>query len=264
MKNVVIYGMLISLALISCSKEDEKEKATPLVANFDAIVTGESPNAKIIISNQSTGATKFSWTFGQGANIASSTEENPDTLFVDKAGEFEIKLVVSNDKEEKELTKTVSVAGHNAIITYTDVEFGLEANNSTYGRFFSFETGRIYKDSEIDTSTGPKIHLAFGSMANTMYYFQSPSVKEYNIPNATVTKVNNLATSIISTDAFDAMTDDSLLAGITVNETDDSFGNSSIPGTILFQLANGKKGVIKTKSVNSERLLVDIKIQKYE
>jgi hypothetical protein len=59
------------------------------------------------------------------------------------------------------------------------------------------------------------------------------------------------------------MDDDGLLADLTIQSDDGSFGNSTIPHTVLFELSNGKKGVVKTKEVNSERLLVDIKIQKY-
>ena len=59
------------------------------------------------------------------------------------------------------------------------------------------------------------------------------------------------------------MKDDSKLSELTIADTDESFGNSSIPGTVLFEISTGKKGVIKTKALNSDRLLVDIKIQKY-
>ena len=101
-------------------------------------------------------------------------------------------------------------------------------------------------------------------MANTMYYFESPTVEDYNVPNATETKVVNYeSTPTISVTDFDSMTDDSQLSGLTITGTNDSFGNSSIPGTVLFEISTGKKGVIKTKAVNSDRLLVDIKIEKY-
>ncbi|WKN43545.1 PKD domain-containing protein [Tunicatimonas pelagia] len=261
MKNFITLGLSISVLFFSCSEEEE---ATPLVAGFTVEVTGEAPNAQVMITNNSTGASTFSWTFSEGANIATSSEESPTALTLDKAGDFTVKLVVSNGTEEEELTGTVSVAGHNAIITYTDVAFGLNAEDATYGRLFSLETGKIYKDSEMDGTDGSIIHLAFGSLGNTMYFFESPTAEGYNVSNATETKVMNFeSTPSISVDNFDAMTDDSLLSGLTIVEMNDSFGNSSIPGTVLFETSAGRKGVIKTKAVNSDRLLVDIKAQKY-
>ncbi|MGC8824424.1 MAG: hypothetical protein ACP5PZ_07475 [Bacteroidales bacterium] len=257
----ILFGLLVCISLLSCSKDEEK--TTPLVADFDATIIGESPNAKIIITNASTGAKKYAWTFSEGANISSSSDENPDTLFIDKRGNFEVKLVISNDNEQKELTKNFTIPGYNAIVTYTDIEFGVNPEDETYGRFFSFETGRIYKDKEIVDSIGQKIGIGFSSMEHTMYYFQSPSDNSYNIPNATITKVTNYANNIFSIENFDSMVDDRMLSTITIDETHDSFGNSSIPCTVLFQLANSKKGVIKVKAVNNDRVLVDIKIQKY-
>lgn len=262
MKKIFFLGILTSLLLFSCSKDEDE--TTPLAADFTATVTGEAPNAQIGITNSSTGATTYLWTFGEGASVSTSTDENPSSITVDKAGDLTIKLVVGNGSEEKELTKTVTITGSNAIVIYTDIEFGLNAGDATYGRLFSFETGQIYKDSEIDASNGSMIHLAFGSMANTIYYFESPTVEDYNVPNATETKVVNYeSTPSISVTDFDSMTDDSQLSGLTITGTNDSFGNSSIPGTVLFEISTGKKGVIKTKAVNSDRLLVDIKIEKY-
>jgi hypothetical protein len=97
-----------------------------------------------------------------------------------------------------------------------------------------------------------------------LYYFDSPNKAIYNIPGATATKVMNyLPTPPISLMEFDAMTDDSKLAALTINDTNDSFSNRYIAGIILFQLSDGRKGAIKTQALNSTRLVVNIKIQKY-
>lgn len=260
MKKTFILGLLSSVLFFSCSKDDE---GTPLVADFTATVAGESPNAEIIIANTTTGASGYEWSFGEGADISTSSEKVP-TLKVDKAGDITITLVAINGSQEEEVTKTVTVAGNTAITTFENVEFALNAGDDTYGRLFSLETGEIYKDSEITADNGSKINLAFSSMANTMYYFESPAKEAYNVPGATVTKVTNYESNpSITVEEFDAMADDSKLSGLTIENTDDSFGNSSIPGTVLFETSTGRKGVIKTKMVNSDRLLVDIKVQKY-
>jgi PKD repeat protein len=261
MKKTLAALLLTGIVLFSCS---EDEKVTPLEPDFSLSINGKSPNAKLAITNNSKGATSYNWTLSEGAIVTSSTKQSPEEIQIEKAGELTVKLVVSNGSEQKEITKTIVVEGSSAILTFSDVEFALTAGDNNYGRLFSCETGIIYKDNEITESIGPKIHLAFGSMGSTMYYFESPTVADYQVLGATETKVINWEQNpTISTSEFDAMVDDSNLAALTIISDDNSFGNSSIPGTVLFETAEGKKGVIKTKAVNADRLLVDIKVQKY-
>lgn len=269
MKQLIFLAFLsTSIFFMSCSEEKEDatpvKEVTPLIVDFTVEVTGESPNAKINIINKTTGASTYAWTFGEGASLLTSTDENPGSITVDKAGDIMITLLAKSGNEEKDLTKTISVAGASAIVTYSDLEFGLDPNDATYGQFFSFETGKVYKSTQVNSTNGSQIHLAFGSLGQTLYYFESASEEGYEIPEATETKVTNFeATPSITVDDFDTITDDTMLADLAIQNKDDSFGNSSIPGTVLFELANGRKGVIKTKLVNSARLLVDIKVQKY-
>ena len=108
-----------------------------------------------------------------------------------------------------------------------------------------------------------KIDLAFGSMGNTLYYFESPNKTDYQLTGASTTKVDN---SVLEADfavaTFDGMTNDADISGLTIEETNDSFGNTQ-PNIVLFQTASGRKGVIKTTAVNADRLLATIKVQKY-
>ncbi|UII23650.1 PKD domain-containing protein [Fulvivirga ligni] len=261
MKQLSKLLLLVSVVFFYSCSDDNETKAP--VADFTATVSGDAPNATVTITNNSTDAGTYVWTFGEGSNLETSTDEAP-SITVDKTGSLEISLVASNGSEQDQMTQTVTISGNNAIVTYTDLEFGLDAGDDTYGRLFSFEDGKIYKDSEITEANGASIGLAFGSMGNTMYYFESPSAEDYNVPNATVTQVINYESEpTFNATQFDAMADDSELADLTIDGTEDSFGNSSIPNVVLFQLADGRKGAIKTKAVNSDRLLVDIKVQKY-
>jgi len=256
------FSIILVISLWSCSKKEDS--VSQPISDFTITVNGQAPNATLTIVNKSTDATTYAWTFGSGASIVSVTDKEPVGVKVDKTGVLSITLIASNGTLTNSKTINVNITGNNAILSYSDLEFSLTAGSLTYGRLFSFETGKIYKDNEINATIGPKIHLAFGSMGNTMYYFESPTITGYGITGATVTKVSNsLSNNPISTTDFDAMIDDSKLTSLTINETNESFGNSSIPGIVLFQLASGRKGVIKTKAVNSSRLLVDIKIQKY-
>ncbi|GAB1445583.1 MAG: PKD domain-containing protein [Cyclobacteriaceae bacterium] len=262
----MIKGILVMVIFAglfwSCSK-DEDAAPSP-VADFSVTVNGQSPNATLQIVNNSTDATTFSWTFGVGASIETSTSETPSGVTVDKSGNLEITLKVENGTLSNSKTLTVTVGGNNAVKTYSDIEFALDAGSTTIGRLFSFDAGKIYKDSEINATVGPTIHLAFGKLGSSVYFFETASVAAYGVPGATVTKVSNFPSPapILVAD-FDTMMDDAKLKPLTIEETNESFGNSSIPGVVLFQLASGRKGAIKTKAVNSSRILVDIKIQKY-
>ncbi len=262
MNKLYFTGLFIlSAFLLSCSKEND---ATPLVADFTATITGESPNAKVTIVNNSTGASSYNWEFGEGANISSSEANTPTVITVDKAGDFKITLIAKDGSKNTKAEKTVTIAGHNALTSYSNITFGLHAGDQTHGRFFSFETEKIYKDSEVNASNGSKINLAFGSMGYTMYYFSSPTDAEFNVPNATITKVMNYeSTPRVSVEQFDTMSDDRLIANLAIENADDSFGNRQIPGTILFETSTGRKGIIRTKSVDNSRIVTDIKIQKY-
>ncbi len=263
MKRISLLLALITLIVFSC-KEEIIEPAE-LIADFEITVSGESPNAEVSVTNNSENATSYSWTFGEGASIDVSAEQNPASFIVDKAGDFSVNLTVSGGTTEKSVSKTVSITGYNAIVHYTDLGFALNAGDDTYGRLFSFETDQMYLDSEINSDNGSKIHLAFGSIGGTLYYFDSPSESAYNVPNATITNVINYeSTPTITGTDFNNMVDDRLLADLVIVDDNNSFGNSSIPGnTVLFEISTGRKGVILTKAVNSSRLLVDIKIQKY-
>jgi hypothetical protein len=67
----------------------------------------------------------------------------------------------------------------------------------------------------------------------------------------------------ITTAIFDAATNDAFIDDITITASDDNSFGTSHPYIILFETESGRKGAIKTKAVNADRLLVDIKVQKY-
>lgn len=149
------------------------------------------------------------------------------------------------------------------LVTYNDVNFSLKANSSEYGRMFSTATGKMYKDSEVNQETGSKIDLVFVSSNGTFNYFESPGLYTgFTIPNATSTKVQTITTGLITVAEFDAMTDSTKLAGLTIEYDDESFGKDNLPILILFENAAGKKGAIKVKSITDKVLIADIKVQK--
>lgn len=268
MKKFLRWATLcMAVALVTTACSDDDGDSGPLKADFKIAVTGSAPNAKLTITNTSTGATGYAWAFSPGAGTLVSTEKNPAELTIEKAGQFDVILVVTKGTESSTLTQSVTVEGNGSIVTYTGIEFSMKKGSTTYGRFFSTTTGKIYKDSEVTASNGKDIDIAFGSYGPSTNFFLSPNDKEITpaIAGTTTTAfVNYPSTSnaAATVAAFEAAKDDSFIAKETIKEDNNAFGTTT-PGIILFQTQDGRKGAICTRAINSDRLLVDIKVQKY-
>jgi PKD repeat protein len=151
-KAIYSLTLLSSMFFIFSSCDDDEN--TAVNADFTLAVSGQSPNAEVTITNTTTGASNYMWTFSEGAEIETSSEQNPGPITVDKTGTFEVTLVASSGNDTETVTKTIEITGEDAIIVYQDIAFARAAANATYGRFFSTETGLIYKDSEVKSTTG--------------------------------------------------------------------------------------------------------------
>lgn len=254
-----IYILLILLAMSACTKQSD----IALYPDFSVTVTGVSPNAILNIVNKSTGATDYQWTFGEGASVSTSTDKEPANIKIDKAGTLSIVLAVKNGDSQKTKASSVVIGGNHAMVTFTGVEFALKASDATYGRFFSTETGLIYKDNEVNATNGPKIDLAFLSLSATNNYFTSPNSPQFTIPYATTSLVRHFINNEIAVTDFETIKDDVLIKNTSITTDNKPFGSTGYPLLVLFQNSKGKKGVIKVREINASRLLVDIKIQKY-
>lgn len=243
---------VLSLAFLQACTEEPKQ--AELVPDFEIIVTGEAPAAQVSLVNKSTGAESYQWTFDEGADLDASSENEP-VVSVDKAGDFIITLQATAGEETKEVIKKVSIGGNSPVKTFSNIYFSL--TNS--GRFFSTETGKLYKANEVDKLNGRNIDLAFSGIDG----FESPrNEDEVNIPGATITKVKNHVTTELSVDEFHAMVTDQKLKSMIVEDDDTPF-QLEAPQLILFENSFGKKGVILVKALYDENILTDIKVQKY-
>ena len=101
-KSVNYLFIGLSLLFFSCHKEQK------IPINIDFNVTKVNSNntvpVDVLISNATTGADYYSWTF-EGGNPATSSLKNPGVIRFYEAGSHVIKLVASNDEfqEEKEV-----------------------------------------------------------------------------------------------------------------------------------------------------------------
>ena len=148
--------------------------------------------------------------------------------------------------------------------TYNDVEFALRdyTDDTNYGVFFSTETGKVYKQDEVDDTNGSKIDIV--SFSNQVFSaFMSPHdpLANDNIPNATETIIQHIDSGI-TVEQFDAMEDDTLLKGLTIIDDNESVRTINVKEKIItFKNSKGKIGAIKMNLLNAERINVTIKVQ---
>lgn len=260
------YTLLaVSLFFVACDSSENEDKASePLEANFSVEVEGEAPNAELIFINESTGATSYEWSFGEGSSDSTSSAELPSNITVDKAGELTITLKAIAGTEESTSEETGTISGNCAILEVNDLEFSQEEGSTVLGRFYSISQNEMYLDSEINDENGQYIDLFYKGSNSSFIFFEGPkeNFDDINVPNAKETKVHNYQSGF-EVSAFDEMNDDALFEDLTVVNDDNSIGSLDFPLIVTFETQEGKKGAIKLKMINSTRLLVDLKVQKY-
>lgn len=256
--------LFIAFAFIFSSCGSDDEKSEPLNASFTVEVQGEAPNATLNFINESTGAASYQWSFGEGTSDSSSSLEVPTNITVDKAGELTITLTVVSGTEESTSQETITIAGNSAIIEITDLEFSQVEGSTELGRFYSIAQNEMYLDSEISEENGQYIDLFYKGSESSFIFFEGPqdNFDDIIVPDAKETKVHNYQSGF-EVSSFDEMNDDALLADLNVIDDDSSIGSIDFPLIVTFETEEGKKGAIKLKAINSDRLVVDIKVQKY-
>ncbi len=257
-----------------------------IVADFDFEVAFEDDDFQIPVraqfTNNSVSETSYVWNF-EGANIATSTEINPEVTFTEP-GEHTIMLTVTNGKEIQSVSKTIEVFPDTNIRILEDIRLGVNTahNTNTIGSFFSIEERKVYTAEEINVENESLIDLVFFGLNQNFgeNFFTSPSdLSETSfiaLQNPKTTKFINsqeLDTRIgfneISVGQFDAIEDDGLFNLTSIEETApglQAFDNAIVPRIVLFETQEGKKGAIKIKRfVNdgpNSYVIVDIKVQK--
>lgn len=148
------------------------------------------------------------------------------------------------------------------ISKYKDIELKLDdVDSDTYGIAFSSKTGKTYKTSEITKENIKDIDLVsfnFTAFISFMSPHEAESTK--NVEGVTTTKIQHIEVTMTA-EEFDALENDTKLKALTITNDKESV-RSTYRGVILFENANGKKGAIKVKALNSQRILFDVVVQK--
>lgn len=170
----------------------------------------------------------------------------------------------SSDDDKKEEPVVEDKA---TLKVFNDVNFSLDAAEGfDSGKYFSTETGKSYKKSQIDNATLPKIDIAFSGSSSSLNYFVSPNDKEEGVANGKATEYINYVKDEFTVAQFAKLEKGEDLDKLTIVDDENSFPDSALPLVVLFKNAAGKKGVIYVKSVHrvgaNPRIVADIKIQK--
>lgn len=258
--------------------------ASYLVADFNIEVAFEDDDfqipVEITIQNTSISATSYQWSFS-GATTTESTEENPVVTF-NQSGTQSISLTATNGKETKIIVKEINLFENTNLRILENIKLGINSSHTANitGAFFSIKNRAVYTAQEITTEVEPDIDLVFFGL-NTSFVqnrFVSPDALDSTtfpeLARGRYTKLINTqencsCSAFLSVTQFDSMRDDSLLAGLTIEETPgglQSFNDDMVPRIILFQTEDGRIGAVKIKEYvkeeNDAYILADIKTQK--
>lgn len=230
----------------------------------------------IYLENKSTNATSFLWTIN-GTLPFERTERSPKVTF-SKEGTYTITLENKNDKENRVLTKNITILPNKNLLTFNDLKLGINTAQKSIGCFFSSTLGKVFKTNEINNSNGSFIDFAYFGLNSEFNHNQilSPDNVQSTvftpIINATHTKIINrqeIGTEQLSASQFDLITKGRDFSSISVTETSQvkgPFNNEKQNRIILFETADKRKGAIKIKSYNSDGknsyIIIDVKVQK--
>lgn len=159
---------------------------------------------------------------------------------------------------------TNPVTGADSVVTFQDVNVGWSPNSSTYGRVFSSKTGIVYLDHAIPDTMGKYIDLAFNYLGSIQMNFLSANDASFDlsISGARTTLVRNyVPADTFALSAFDTLTHAVTLKKLYVSNDENTFGATDLPLLVFFKNSDGKKGIVKVKSLASDHIIADVKVQ---
>ncbi len=271
----------IILKAFNGEKYFEQEKIfnlkSPMFIDFNWNYTNMEAPLKLSLVNHSKNAISYNW-FCEGAKIENPTATESAVIYIDKKGEYDIKLVGNDGERDLECVKHISVKENTGILSFENIHLGINEAKNTIGCFFSSELGRTCTSKEIkDNNLGSKIDFGFFAINSTFdyCYFFSPKDAHNNvfpkIENAINTSFINLPKKYsisINKELFDKIKTDKEFNQFSkwVEDQNDSFDKNKLPHFVLFKTEDGRRGIIYIKdyvqkSVKSY-IVLDIKIEK--
>lgn len=217
----------------------------------------------------------LSWRWSvEGGRVENDTLAETTVRF-DEAGTYEVKLRASNGKEEKEVSKQITVLENSNLYTVRDLKFGITTALNTIGGYYSSADRSVLTTDELTPENSPAVDLVFWGLDGfSLCCFISPddaALKALpDIPGAGHTRVINRPEGFTA-GQFDGMLNDELLRGMEImgksDESPDSyFGENDMPHCVLFETGDHRKGAVKVKEFvragKQSYIVADVKIQK--
>ena len=213
-----------------------------LEADFEIDVAFEDDDYQAPVSvklvNNSVSATSYNWSF-TGANIASSTAEEPEIVF-NSIGTQTITLTATNGKETKTISKNINILENTNLRIYEDIQLGINSahTSNSIGAFFSTLTREVYSAAEVNEQVSSSIDIVFFGLNENFSRnrFVSPDgLSDTTFPEiegAQHTKFINSqelcnCSASLSVADFDVMNDDTMLQNLTIEETAENVQNQS-------------------------------------
>jgi hypothetical protein len=192
-------------------------------------------------------------------DIPEQIDEEEEVIEEEVAEEEEEVVEEEAEEETEEEAEELS-----SFMLYEDVEFTVDTNGLDTKRFFSTNTGNLYSYNEIDAEIATTIDLVWYDMSPSnsgFLFWMSPDdlFQDEQIEGGTTTKMENTADQMTVAE-FDAITDESSLVDLVIENEDEAMGPQDYPVVVLFENAAGHKGAIKMKSNDGQIMIVDIKV----
>lgn len=232
-----------------------------------------------ILKNTSRSSLSVSWD-APGGIIADPTAEETTVLF-EQPGTYTVTMTADNNKEQKSVSRQITVAPNSGIFTESDLHFGISQARNTIGCFFSLSQRGVLKSNEITTEEiGRDIEIGFFALNSSFdhCYFLSPDKARTSgfpaIPGARTTRVNNRSNNEITKKAFDEISTSSRLMlynfdpdmGTGPGDQGDAFTLEKLPVFSFFITQDGRRGIVMIKDFvrnGAESYVVaDMKIEK--
>lgn len=182
------FLLALSMIFLSCCKDDDSGENDIIiypVANFSILGGNEPAPHKVFLSNTSTGATTYSWDFGDGVI---SYQINPEHIY-DEGGTYTISLTAFNGAIQDVLTKTITILNRPTQVemikltltgfpeTNNDTAWDTDSPPDVYFEIQNNNLALLYTSSikyDLQTSQLPAIYSAanpfvFTSLSTTYY-----------------------------------------------------------------------------------------------
>ena len=265
------------------SLEKQVEVLDSLKAAFDYRVAFADEDMEapvtVYLENKCTNALSYQWTFG-GGDPPQSNEPNPVVVF-NLPGVHEISLTADNKKTNETDRINIEALPNLGIQEFRQVKLGIYPARNAIGSFFSFSSGKVFRENELTLQNIKTIDLAYFGFSPdfSMNRFVAPSeMADYGfIPFSTGTSAtfyNSIELCLcgfrFSSADFDALTSGTQLANLDLSvlgpTAQKKFNSSQLPRLVPFVLADGRIGLIRVTGIqnaaDASYIICDIKVQK--